>query len=144
MTANGENLENRVLIFMPTGRDGLLVRDALQKSGVNAYACSNLEDFKLNLPLGNGAVLVAEEALVEGTYDYLAETSSREPVWSDVPIVLFAANSQSAERLLTTIGSRLNATIVERPMRMTMLISAVRGALRAGPDSIKPAIFWPN
>jgi len=81
--------------------------------------------------LGNGAVLIAEEALVNGTYDYLAETSRREPVWSDIPIVLFAANSKSAERLLATIGSRLNATIVERPIRMTMLISAVRGALRA-------------
>ncbi len=33
--------------------------------------------------------------------------------------------------LLESVGTRFNATIVERPIRITMLVSAVRGALRA-------------
>ncbi len=131
MTASSENLENRVLIFMPTGRDGLLVCTALKKLDIAAHACFSLEEFKLNLGVGCGAVLIAEEALRDGTQEYLAEMSHREPVWSDIPIVLFAGGSRNAEHLLATVGSRLNATIVERPIRITMLVSAVRGALRA-------------
>src|ERR1700755_3722151 len=106
---------------MPTGRDALLVCDMLQKLAINAYLCTSLEDFKLNLQLGTGAVLIAEEALRNGTELYLAEMNEQEPVWSDVPIVLFASTGKSAEHLLATIGGRFNATIVERPIRITML-----------------------
>lgn len=116
---------------MPTGRDGLLVCDMLRKLEIDAYPCTSLDDFKENIQLGTGAVLIAEEALHYGAEQYLAEMSESEPVWSDIPIVLFAGNSKNAENLLATIGSRFNATIVERPIRITMLISAVRGALRA-------------
>lgn len=116
---------------MPTGRDGLLVCDMLRKLEIDAHACASLDDFKNNIELGAGAVLVAEEALHNGTERYLAEMSESEPVWSDIPIVLFAGNNKNAENLLSTIGSRYNATIVERPIRITMLVSAVRGALRA-------------
>lgn len=116
---------------MPTGRDALLVCDALKKLDIAAHTCSSLEEFKLNMGIGCGAVLIAEEALQNSTQEYLAEMSGCEPVWSDIPIVLFAGGSKNAEHLLATVGSRLNATIVERPIRITMLVSAVRGALRA-------------
>jgi signal transduction histidine kinase/ActR/RegA family two-component response regulator len=116
---------------MPTGRDGLLVCDMLRGLGIDACACAALEEFKLELQRGVGAVLIAEEALANGAREYIAEMSRDEPVWSDIPIVLFAGSGKSAEHLLATIGSRFNATIVERPIRITMLVSAVRGALRA-------------
>ena len=54
-----------------------------------------------------------------------------QPVWSDLPVIIFSSHSLNAERLLEKFGGRINVTIVERPIRITMLISAVRGALRA-------------
>jgi signal transduction histidine kinase/CheY-like chemotaxis protein len=75
--------------------------------------------------------LLAEEGLQNGTLDHLVETFNRQPVWSDLPVVLFAGSMHNSEKLLSTIGARLNATIVERPIRVAILISAVRGALRA-------------
>ncbi|HEY8560931.1 MAG TPA: ATP-binding protein [Pyrinomonadaceae bacterium] len=128
---NNDELENRVLVFMPTGRDANLVCATLEKSGVAAQPCSDAKTLAKEIAVGAGAVLLAEEGLQNGTLDHLVETFNSQPVWSDLPVVLFAGSMHNSEKLLTTIGTRLNATIVERPIRVAMLVSAVRGALRA-------------
>lgn len=128
---NNEGLENRVLVFMPTGRDAALVCATLAHADVSAESCADAKALETEIGAGAGAVLLAEEGLQNGTLEHLIEIFTRQPVWSDLPVVLFAGNAQSSEKLLTTIGTRFNATIVERPIRVTMLISAVRGALRA-------------
>jgi signal transduction histidine kinase/CheY-like chemotaxis protein len=128
---NNEDLENRVLVFMPTGRDAILVCATLAKADVSAQPCPDAQTLEKEIAAGAGAVLLAEEGVQDGTLEHLIETFNRQPVWSDLPVVLFAGSSNNSEKLLTTIGTRLNATIVERPIRVAMLISAVRGALRA-------------
>jgi signal transduction histidine kinase/ActR/RegA family two-component response regulator len=80
---------------------------------------------------GAGAVLVAEEALLDGVLGRLEEVLFEQPVWSDMPLIVFSGNTVSAENLLQALSGKFNATIVERPIRITMLVSAVRGALRA-------------
>ena len=130
-TTESENLENRVLVLMPTGRDASLVCVSLENAGIEARACADADVLEKAIDSGAGAVLLAEEALQNGTFETLVETLNRQPVWSDIPVVLFAGSAQNAETLLEIVGTRLNATIVERPIRITMLVSAVRGALRA-------------
>jgi signal transduction histidine kinase/ActR/RegA family two-component response regulator len=130
-TKKSKNLEERVLVFMPTGRDASLVCSTLQSANISALACSSSDELKEEIAKGAGAVLLAEEALQNGTLEKLVESFNRQPIWSDIPVVLFASNGQHAETLLETVGTRFNATIVERPIRITMLISAVRGVLRA-------------
>jgi signal transduction histidine kinase len=76
-------------------------------------------------------VLIAEEALQGGAIGRLVEAVDRQPIWSDLPVILFSSSSRNAESLLSSLGSRFNVTVVERPIRVTMLLSAVRGALRA-------------
>lgn len=129
--SENEILEKRVLVLMPTGRDASLVCDSLEKADIAAQSCASAEDLEKKVSGGGGAVLIAEEALQNGTLEHLIESLNSQPIWSDVPVVLFAANARSAEKLSATVGTRLNATIVERPIRTTMLLSAVRGALRA-------------
>lgn len=127
-----ENLENRVLVLMPTGRDADLVCRMLEKSEIHAECCADARIIEEMLAAGAGALLLAEEALVkDDTLEHLVGMLNRQPVWSDLPVVLFASNGRNAERLLELVGARINATIVERPIRITMLVSAVRGALRA-------------
>lgn len=130
-TKESENLEARVLVFMPTGRDAPLVCSTLQNLNIAAQACADSGELKEEIARGAGAVLLAEEALKNGTLEHLVEAFDRQPIWSDVPVVLFASNGQHAETLLETVGTRFNATIVERPIRITMLVSAVRSVLRA-------------
>jgi signal transduction histidine kinase/CheY-like chemotaxis protein len=128
---NSDKLETRVLVLMPTGRDAELVCATLAKAGIDAEACTDARHLEEAVFEGAGAVLVAEEALQNGVLERLAEAIDRQPVWSDLPVVLFAGSGVNAETLLATVGSRLNATIVERPIRIAMLVSSVRGALRA-------------
>lgn len=125
-----ENSENQVLVLMPTGRDAALVCATLEKAGIKTYSCLNVAELEEKIS-DSGAVLVAEEALQNGTLEHLIDSINDHPVWSDIPVVIFAANAQNSERFSATVGSRLNATIVERPIRIPILISAVRGALRA-------------
>lgn len=127
----GENLEDRVLVLMPTGRDASLVCSTLSGSGISAEGCLDSNELKSEIEKGAGAVLLAEEALNDDVLEQLTALFNRQPIWSDIPVVLFAGNGQSAETLLQTVGTRFNATIVERPIRVTILISAVRGVLRA-------------
>src|SRR5689334_3706401 len=116
---------------MPTGRDAALVCATLEKADITAQTCPDAKILERELAAGAGAILLAEEGLQNGTLEHLIETFNRQPVWSDLPVVIFAGSMHNSERLLTNIGTRLNATIVERPIRVAILISAVRGALRA-------------
>ncbi len=131
MMTENNNSENRVLVLMPTGRDAALVCATLEKAGISAESCADMEDLTGKINTGAGAVLLAEEALKKNTLEMLTEKFEEQPVWSDLPVVLFAGNAQNAEMLAASVGTRFNATIVERPIRIPILISAVRGALRA-------------
>ncbi|MDQ3129309.1 MAG: ATP-binding protein [Acidobacteriota bacterium] len=126
-----KNEEDRVLVLMPTGRDAALVCSTLEAADIFAQVCTNLSELKESFFSGAGAVLIAEEALTDAVLEHFTESFNRQPVWSDVPVVIFANSGQNSENLLIRVGTRFNATIVERPIRITMLISAVRGALRA-------------
>lgn len=130
LTENKE-LERRVLVLMPTGRDSSLVCSTLESNGIPAESCGSLKDLEENIGKGVGAALIAEEVFGNGALEHLSQAFAKQPLWSDVPLVIFASNGLNAERLLENVGTRLNATIVERPIRITMLVSAVRGALRA-------------
>jgi len=126
-----KNPENRALVFMPTGRDAALVCRMLENAGIATQPCFNLQELEENIALGVGVILLAEEALIKETFEYLIESFDRQPVWSDLPIIIFAGSAVNSEKLLVTVGTHLNATIVERPIRIAILVSAVRGALRA-------------
>jgi signal transduction histidine kinase/ActR/RegA family two-component response regulator len=128
--SKGAALENRVLISMPTGRDADLVGGMLQRVGIECKVVGSL-DLADTIHEGAGVLLIAEEALDEKVVNRLEAVIGKQPVWSDLPIIVFSASTYSAENLLEALSGRFNATIVERPIRITMLVSAVRGALRA-------------
>ena len=117
--------------MMPTGRDADLVRSTLVGAGISADICGSPEKLLAEFSERAGAVLIAEEAIEGRTLEKFIEVLDAQPVWSDLPVIIFSSHNQNAENLLQTLGSRINVTIVERPIRITMLISAVRGALRA-------------
>ena len=99
MTKKTENNlpENRVLVLMPTGRDASLVCATLEKVGINAEPCADTEDLAEKISAGAGAILLAEEALEKETLELLSETFDAQPVWSDLPVVLFAGNAKNSE-----------------------------------------------
>jgi signal transduction histidine kinase/CheY-like chemotaxis protein len=103
----------------------------LEKAGFEAFACPTIEDMIVSIDKGAGVLLMAEEALQGEAIAKLVESAEKQPIWSDIPVIVFSSSSANVERLVQTLSGKLNTTIVERPIRITILVSAVRGALRA-------------
>jgi signal transduction histidine kinase/CheY-like chemotaxis protein len=126
-----EQQERRVLILAPTGRDAELACRVLSNAGISSQACGGMEEFCREIEAGAGAALLTEEALDGGGGQRLFQTLDRQSPWSDLPFIVFSGGEPNADILLETIGPRANVTILERPIRITTVVSAVRVALRA-------------
>ena len=123
--------ENTVYVLAPTGRDAELICSILERSNMDAEICPDIGELSETIARAAGAVLIAEEALNESGSATLLAALSRQPIWSDLPVLIFSSSSRNADAILQAFSDRINATVVERPIRITMLLSAVRGALRA-------------
>ena len=133
--ADAESLP--VVIVAPTGRDAALIARALVPEQLRTHACDRIGDLAAMLEHDIGVAVIAEEALDDASAAHLAEALDRQPSWSDVPIVLLAgaaaldrarAGHHTASGRLIARGS---VTVLERPVRVATLVSAVRAALRA-------------
>ena len=125
----GDGLERRLLVLAPVGKDAPLVEAMLRKDAVTCCACHDVERLAQELERGAAAILVAEEALPHD--GRLTELIQRQPQWSDLPVLVLTrpgADSAAVARALRTLG---NVTLLERPVRVTALASAVHSALRA-------------
>ncbi len=123
-------LEQRLLILAPVGRDASLISSMLCHDAVICRPCSGVEELARELKRGGAALLITEEALAAGEAPLLAMIDEQ-PTWSDLPVLLLTtqgADSALVAHALTTLG---NVTLLERPVRVTALASAVRSALRA-------------
>jgi signal transduction histidine kinase len=128
--SQGEGLERRVLILAPLGKDAALMESMLVKESVACIACDDLDCVGRELGRGAAAILVTEEALAQRD-GQLVDLISRQPPWSDLPILVLTrrgADSSAVAHAVSTLG---NVTLLERPVRVAALTSAVRSALRA-------------
>src|SRR5579871_6207249 len=127
----GHPAEERVLVLAPTARDGALCRAILTDAGMACVPCADLAETCRELETGAGAAVLTEEALGREGFDRLVETLSRQPAWSDFPILLLTGGGATSELALRTLETLGNVTLLERPVRVPTLVSAVRVALRA-------------
>ena len=126
-----QGLRRRVLLLLPTSRDVDITLELLERSGIAACVCADGLDLLRELTCGAGALLVAEECLGEGTQGLLARYIETQPRWSDLPVVLLTrggANSLDVGDAVAMLG---NVTLLERPLRVTALVSTLHSALRA-------------
>lgn len=118
-------------MLAPVGRDAALTRSILAEDFISSCSCRDMNELCLECISGAGAVLLTEEALSEPELELLVSTLDKQPLWSDLPLILFADSKESARFFLETAGPRLNLTILERPINIAIVISVVRSALRA-------------
>jgi two-component system CheB/CheR fusion protein len=126
-----EALEGRFLILAPVGRDAPMIRDALDHAGLSSHICTDAEAMCAAVHQGAAGVLIVEEALAGQGLPRLASLVDSQPAWSDLPILLLTApgaDSTLARSAMQTLG---NVTLLERPVRVAALVSAVRSARRA-------------
>jgi len=124
-------LEQRIVIFAPVGKDARLIREVLGHASLDCQVCPELGDVVTELQLGAAALFVIEEAFnaefLRGLTDYLAA----QPAWSDLPVLVLSKeglDSPGIQRIFEELG---NVTLLERPVRRATLVSAALSARRA-------------
>ncbi len=117
-----------LLVLAPRGRDGPLASSFLVGAGFDARVCRSLDELVRQLGQPVGAVLIAEEALV-GDVAGLDAVLARQPPWSDLPFIVFAAAGRvtAANPAVTRLG---NVALLERPLVQRAFLAAVGAALR--------------
>ena len=122
----------RVLILAPIGRDGELTQQLLGQAQIPCHVCATVRDVCESFAEGAGAILLTEEALADPHIGQLAQTLQTQAAWSDISILLFAGDdrSQATLRTLQTLEVLRNVTLLDRPIRVTAVVSTVRAALR--------------
>jgi PAS domain S-box-containing protein len=125
--------EYRVLVLAPTGRNAVVIAEALGHAGVTTAVCPDMETLCAALREGAGCAVLVEEALSGPAPALLAAVLGEQPAWSDVPLVVLLAAGRPGvgpgRRLLAEAAG--NVTLVQRPLRKITLLSTVRTALRA-------------
>lgn len=124
-------LQQRVLVLAPTLKDAQYCRTVLDDVQVPNCICRDLPEVCQRIEEGAAVAVIAEEALQPAAAEVLLDVLDRQGPWSDFPILVLTwpgAGSPRALQVLETLG---NVTLLERPVRVLTLISAVRTALRA-------------
>ena len=124
-------VESRVLVLAPTGADGELSRAILTEAGFDCRVCADLPALCRELTAGGGSALLTDEALAAGDPQFLASTLQYQPAWSDMPILFLTGKGADSAAALWAMEMLGNVTILERPVRVVTLVSALRTALRA-------------
>ena len=121
----------RVLLLAPTSRDGEATCGVLAASGITCIICPSLEHLCGGAVVGAAAVIVPEEVVLTDGSDRLADHLRRQPVWSDLPVIVLSLSGVESAAVARAIATLGNVSVVERPMRVSTLLSVVRAALRA-------------
>lgn len=124
-----------ILVCAPFGRDAESVAALLAKDGYAVAICADVQDVARQINENIGAILITEEALT-GDLEVLRDALAAQPAWSDVPFVLLKAQRSGRgshhvpihERLL---GLVVNTVVLERPIGVASLVSAIASAMRA-------------
>ena len=130
MTAD-QSRDFRLVFLAATAKDAEMTLAMLTPLGIRVDTCRSFEAMLDEVKAGAGALLLPEEAASDEHNTALAATLAAQPPWSDLPVLILArrgADSAEAMEAVRTLG---NVTLLERPVRVAALVSAVRTSIRA-------------
>lgn len=134
MVANFLHNDYRVLVLAPFGKDAILVREVLERSGIPVGVVAAVGGIARCVGGGAGAAILAEEALDEEAIELLGRSVAAQPPWSDFPIIVLTGSGATTPYTEMMVRSRTpmgNINLVERPLRPATLVSSVRTAIRS-------------
>lgn len=122
-----DTTENKVLLLAPTGRDAELAAAMLQKTGIACLVCRWTADFLQRITADCGPLVVAAEALSSTEINELEKRLEGQPIWSDLPLIIFIGSDRMPKKLEKLAGRR-NTTLLHRPVQTTTFVTTVRAA----------------
>jgi len=124
-------VENRLLIYTPTGKDGRLVEEVFRRADLECYRCTNIADVLEQLNLGVGALIIADEALSVDFLNAINPFLQSQKSWSDFPFLVLRREGHSTQHMRARYLQLGNVTLLERPVRSDTLVNVATSALRA-------------
>lgn len=122
--------DRRVLVLPPTPRDGNMTCQLLAKAGIAADTVTSMTAVVREMKRGVGVLLLPEEAIAGGEVELL-RVLAEQPPWSDLPILVMTRPGADSAYAAHAVRVLSNVTLLERPLHVATLISAIRTALRA-------------
>lgn len=130
--ADSRQQERQFLVLAPTRKDAELTAEILGRAGVSCVICSDVAYAANRLQSGAAAaLLIAEDVLDQEGIRQLARALSRQPPWSDLPLLVLTRPGADSGTVSAAVESLGNVSLLERPVRIATLVSAARMALRA-------------
>ena len=121
----------RVLLRMVTAKDAAMTIRLLERAGIVAESCADAAELAKEMAVGAGAVLIAEEILADQGFGRVMLALRAQPAWSDMPMIVLARAGLDSVAVTEALEQLANLTVLERPMRVSSLVSSVRTALAA-------------
>ena len=131
MTNDATGPGQTVVLLAPTVRDGRASRAILESAGIQCTLCHDLAGLCELVRSGPAAVIVPEEVVLADAGENLARAIRCQPVWSDLPVIVLSRAGVESPAVLKAMGTLGNVSLIERPVRVSTLLSVVRSALRA-------------
>lgn len=127
-------LAERVLILAPVGRDAAVLSRKLREVGIVPEISHTIGALCDEIRQGAGTAVIAEEALSAGGLQTLRGALGVQEEWSDFPLIVMTSGGEgqdAAQRILGAIEGAGHALLLERPVRTSTLVNAVRVALES-------------
>lgn len=119
------------MVLTATTRDAALTGDVLTAAGLDVECCSVFDTLVAQVRVGAAVVLIAEEMLSFEHRSALADALRDQPPWSDLPILILTRSGADSDEVGAAVAALGNVTLLERPLRVATLLTAVRSAVRA-------------
>lgn len=120
----------RVSVLLPIGRDAELVGAILARHRITMASCHAFPDILNHIRDECSCFIIGEEVLSRNRLQRLAATLADQPVWSDLPGIVLTTKGSAKDTLAPLNGLR-EISIIERPVRRSVLVNLVQSALVA-------------
>jgi signal transduction histidine kinase/CheY-like chemotaxis protein len=118
----------RVLVLPPTKADGQITLRLLAEAGITGEVCDSAAQMGRELSRGAGALIITDDSSRHDPVAELQPLLDSQPSWSEIPILILArADFPRLDALRTVPG----VVLLERPVHIRSMVSAVQAALRA-------------
>jgi len=126
-------LEERILILAPVGRDGPAMAALLTECGFTAAICESSVELSARTSEGAGALLLTEEALELAQLPEFLAGLQTQPSWSELPVIILTHGGEPRlARLLDTVAAAAGGiAVLERPIGAATLVRTVEVAVRS-------------
>ena len=121
--------DRRVLVLTATARDAALTGEVLAAAGLQVDCCSSFDGLVDAVRTGAAAVVIAEETLSSRRRSMLASVLAEQPPWSDLPVLILTRAGADSDEVGAAVTALGNVTLLERPLRVATLLTAVRSAV---------------